>query len=632
MPLLTLLAVPPVMSGGTVPYTKYIIWTIDRTLVGASTLTNFAFPIYFAPNEVPELKSIGHGGNMQSTSGFDALAWNSSLSTQWNFKLKFYDPTTGELLLWVQVPSTNGTGAGSNTQLAISWGDSSITTDQSTTATWDSSIYATVETLNNETGSLDLTDELGITAATNHGATGTAGLVTGGAASLVQASAQYIDSGGADNAIHTRSISVKATSFPNAYNAVYSRYTGGGPPTHFASLFVKSDGTLAVYYGTSNGSVFYDGTGSHTLSTGTWYRLAVAYNYAASHYEKAYVNGVLDATGADNGFTTADDSPNTGPTLLGKDDFDPSNRLWDGLLAIFIEYKDVRSADWLFAEYNSLHNQSTFATHGSVFTVSGALSVSPLAAITNWIAKSPAVTLGNVTVNPTPATHPWTTKSPAISMSLTVSVFSAVSTWTAKNPSLSLGGISRSPSPAINTWTAVNPTISATLTLTTTAAHSTWTAKGPALTLGNVTVTPTHALFSWTAKSPTVTLGAISRSTTASISNWVAKSPAVSVGNVTVAPSPAESNWTVKSPSISGAVTVSPAPAISNWTAKDMVLTAGFVITPAPAISTWVAKNPIAANITLAMAAVMTWVILSPTVSTTGVVGATVGQLWPLWG
>jgi hypothetical protein len=117
-----------------------------------------------------------------------------------------------------------------------------------------------------------------------------------------------------------------ATSFPNAYNAIFKRQNAAA--TAYYTLQPKSTGKLALYYVASDGTASYDGSGSNTLSTSTWYHLAFV--LPASGTAAGYVNGAQDglASFARNGI--ADLSGET--TGLG---YDPrtTDSGWAGYLA-----------------------------------------------------------------------------------------------------------------------------------------------------------------------------------------------------------------------------------------------------------------------------------------------------------
>jgi hypothetical protein len=152
----------------------------------------------------------------------------------------------------------------------------------------------------------------------------------------------------------TYSAWVKATSFPSAYNGVIERINAD--PTYTA-LAVKSSGKLACFVSTL-GLVSYDGTGSHTLSTGTFYYLAMVYSSTVGLV--GYVNAAQDGTAAANG------PANTAAIAIniGRDP-NAAAGYWNGVIDEARIASVARSADWITTEYNNQSAPGTFETLGT---------------------------------------------------------------------------------------------------------------------------------------------------------------------------------------------------------------------------------------------------------------------------
>jgi hypothetical protein len=146
---------------------------------------------------------------------------------------------------------------------------------------------------------------------------------------------------------------VNATSFPNSYNVVTGAAVGGGQD---CLLGVKSTGKLAVYIG-GLGSVNYDGTGSHTLSSGTWYYLSATYD--STNGLVGYVNAASDGTHAAGGSTLS-----WLETEIGQDSV-TSGRFWNGKIDEVRYSTLARSANWITTEYNNQSAPGTFETLGT---------------------------------------------------------------------------------------------------------------------------------------------------------------------------------------------------------------------------------------------------------------------------
>ena len=140
---------------------------------------------------------------------------------------------------------------------------------------------------------------------------------------------------------------VKATSFPNGYNAVISKECTG--KSLYVSFFVKSNGKIAAYISTPS-SIFYDGTGSNTLSTGTWYMLTFTYDSTAGLV--CYVNGSSDGTAAANG---ALNTSSSGLLMKIGSDYDYTDRYWNGA----IDEVGIWSRALTSTEITTLYNGGT---------------------------------------------------------------------------------------------------------------------------------------------------------------------------------------------------------------------------------------------------------------------------------
>lgn len=115
-----------------------------------------------------------------------------------------------------------------------------------------------------------------------------------GALSFATASTQYVDLGtGINPAAISYTAWIKATSFPNSYNCVLARSDAG---VNYTAMLIKSTGKLAFYVGNSAPTHVssYDGVGSNTLSTGTWYFIALTFDSTSGL--KGYVNASLDSS------------------------------------------------------------------------------------------------------------------------------------------------------------------------------------------------------------------------------------------------------------------------------------------------------------------------------------------------
>jgi len=117
---------------------------------------------------------------------------------------------------------------------------------------------------------------------------------------------------------------VKASSFANAYNAVYARTTDADG-LKFNLLSVKTDGRIAVYFSGTGGTISSDGPSTTAISTGTWYLLTMTYSTTAGLI--IYINAEVDNSVAANGTLATI----TGTSYIGEDAY-YTPRFWNGAI------------------------------------------------------------------------------------------------------------------------------------------------------------------------------------------------------------------------------------------------------------------------------------------------------------
>lgn len=322
-----------------------------------STQTDFPMLVSYVDDR---FKTVANGGHVAGSNGYDIRPYSDAgLSSPLTYELERYNGSTGEIIMWVKVPSLSS----STTPIYLGYGDATLTTDGSSAATWSNSFRGVYHLADGT--SLNVNSSTGSNNGTNHSATATSGQVDG-AASLASSGPQYIDLGtGVMTGLSAVTVSawVNATSFPGGSSGNYDiisstdDVSAGG---HYLNFSVKTNGKLACYVAVPGGTnVNYDGTGTNTLSTATWYHVAATYNSTAGLV--GYVNGSVDKSVSPNGvFNSAGISTYIGQYVIG-------SLPWNGTIDE-VRYSSVaRSADWITTEYNNQSAPSTFATLGTEF-------------------------------------------------------------------------------------------------------------------------------------------------------------------------------------------------------------------------------------------------------------------------
>lgn len=320
--------------------------------------TQTDFPMLVSVTDA-RFKTTGNGGHVANANGYDIRPYSDSgLTTAiTGYELERYNASTGEVVMWVKRSSL---ADGNVTYLG--YGDTSLTTDGSSTTTWSNNFISVYHLKDGST--LSVTDSTGNHNGTNHSATAAPGQIDG-AAAFASVSSQYIDGGSyAGPTQITLSAWVKATSFPNAYNCVVGPHTTT-PGNSYSIILVKSTGKLAMFcFRSASGDISYDGTGTNTLSAGTWYHIALTYDKNGGGSAPGlvgYFNGGVDKS---VNSSTADLVTNTASTYIGQD-AGAANRFWNGSLDEVRLSSVARSANWITTEYNNQSAPGTFATLGT---------------------------------------------------------------------------------------------------------------------------------------------------------------------------------------------------------------------------------------------------------------------------
>ena len=320
------------------------------------TLTNWPALVSLSS---ANLATVAHSGAVQhtvtQTVGARALTVpadflvtsDSAGSTQiTGVEFESYDATAGTALIWVNVAS-----AAVGSTIYIFYGNASVTTLQGTpSGAWNANYGAVYHfpdgsTLNTSDSSSNANN------LTQHNAPTAGPGQIDGAIALASASTQYASGSPPNTAAISYTAWVNGTSFPAAFNAVMSA-TGTGAT--FCQLFVLSNGKLAIYLQTPT-VIDYLGTGSHTLSTGTWYYIALTYDSVAGLV--GYVNGASDNTVAASGAF-----PGTFLEFDVGHDVGTSGRDWNGGIDEVRVASVALSAAWIAADYNNQSAPGTFWT------------------------------------------------------------------------------------------------------------------------------------------------------------------------------------------------------------------------------------------------------------------------------
>ncbi len=314
--------------------------TIDHTKVsGASSLANF--PVLFSVTD-PNLKTVANGGSVGKSDGTDILFTDSTSTVKLNHELESYNPATGQVQAWVQVPFISPTV---DTVIYIYYGNALAADQQNKAGVWDSN-YAGVWHLPNGTVLSASDSTSNANNATIAGATATTGQIGGG---MSTGFSKYVLSPTMASSLSVSwSAWVKSSASGN-YQMIASANNGNQYELRLDSS--NHADLIWNYPGTGNYGEIH---GTTALTDGNWHYLVGTYDGASI---RLYVDGSQIGSSVVAGFT-----PFTSFEMGGRqgDPSYPFNGSMDE-----VRYSKVgRSADWIATEYRNQSLPGTFFTSG----------------------------------------------------------------------------------------------------------------------------------------------------------------------------------------------------------------------------------------------------------------------------
>ncbi len=344
--------------------------TVDPTKVsGSSDLTNFPMLINIASDN--DLRTTANSGHVRNSNGYDIVFTSADGVTLLSFQLERYVATTGQITVWVKVPALS---TFYNTYIYMYYGNSSITTDQSSTATW-SGYHGVWHFQNNS-----FVDWSGNAySVTNYSTTNQSpAVINDGRAST---GTQWMELNSFPDLNTNFSISAWAYTTDNTKDCqrIFCDDEGvvAGSAGYALTIGDAGPGSLVFFSRACNPVSLMSGS---VMANNTWYHVTgVADINSAARY--IYVNGVLVAAtnhigswGTDSGHASIGGEIASGETTC---------RLRGRLDEVKIA-KTALSADWVATEYNNQVSPSTFYTvspEPAVFTGSSSTSWTTAA---NW--------------------------------------------------------------------------------------------------------------------------------------------------------------------------------------------------------------------------------------------------------
>ncbi|HEX9804552.1 MAG TPA: DUF2341 domain-containing protein, partial [Candidatus Dojkabacteria bacterium] len=297
--------------------------TISSDVVsGSSDLTNFP---YLLSGTFGFLATVANGGSVANSNGYDIIfTSDNGGSTQMDHEIERYIGTTGEILFWIRIPTLDHDN---DTEIYMHYGNAAVSTDPSSTGTWDSNFKMVQHLEEITSGATDFEDStangvdstsvtIGADAESNPDVEGQ----VDGAVRL-DGSNDQIEINDNTNLDITGALTISYWSKLDAqqssdYGGVtkYASYTGFSNQRSYALTFGASTTRPEIFLSTAGTSLF-SLQSSTSVGTTDWHHIAAT--YVPSTRVRIYIDGVLDA-----------EDTTTIPTSL----FDSTAPLWIGTM------------------------------------------------------------------------------------------------------------------------------------------------------------------------------------------------------------------------------------------------------------------------------------------------------------
>ncbi len=306
---------------------------------GSSDFTDF--PVLISITDSDFAYNATPGTGTDNINGFDIAFAAADGTTALDFELESYNSGTGEIIFWVRFPTLSPT---TDTQFFIYYGDAAITTDQSSTSTWDSN-YQLVMHMDGDTNSNEEDGTSNNNDGTISGDTPGISSVTGqigNARDFVRADRDFIQV--ADDASLDITGNITASFWFNQTTGEVPDYISKGINTSYE---ITSRSGVRTRWRKNGSNVLTVGA-ANSLTNATWIYLTFVQRSTGM---AIYQDGVEVASNTNTtAFVTNND-----PLYI--------SRLADAVDGIIDEVRisdTDRSADWIATEYNNQFSPGTF--------------------------------------------------------------------------------------------------------------------------------------------------------------------------------------------------------------------------------------------------------------------------------
>ncbi|MEN8203470.1 MAG: DUF2341 domain-containing protein, partial [Bacteroidota bacterium] len=321
-------------------YRKQI--TIQESQIPDGTeFTNF--PVLINILSDTDLEDESHSGYVNNSNGWDLVFTSSDGISVLNHQVEHYDPTTGEYIAWVQVPTLDDNN---DTELYLYFGYDAPASDPSTENTWSNG-YVSVYHLHD-----DYLDAAGSNNGLASGVANAEGKIGNG--EIYDANSDYISIATSGWALGSGTIEAWANTSGNTTADYLIGHSTGPPWGNRIQLYVD-DGGAPNNLDLGLGDSHTRHTDIVNMSADSWYHVVLTWD--GSNYE-VYVDGTSSASGTYTGLGAFNATANIGNEVNNQ------ARGWNGLIDEFRISTSVRSANWIATEYNNQNTPESFYSLG----------------------------------------------------------------------------------------------------------------------------------------------------------------------------------------------------------------------------------------------------------------------------
>ncbi|MCD6202192.1 MAG: DUF2341 domain-containing protein, partial [Bacteroidales bacterium] len=331
--------------------------TIDHTQVVGGPHVNFPFLIHISADN--DLRTITNGGFVVNASGDDFRFTDEDAQTLFDFDIEKYDETTGELVVWVKIPSLSSSADQDiylyfDNPSASSYSNSENTWSEGYLGVWHFHQNLYDATVNNNNG-------------TNYGTTDIVGIAADGRAFDGSSDSLQLPDIDADTGTFSFWFKPNALFNPGSSNSqtLINKFVDNSH--HFSFILNGNDNSTyadhgKLYFKNENqGAYPFTRVVSSTnqWSAGTWYYISGSWG----NNQNLYVNAVLENSSTNNTVLDLDKAITVGAGFIEQVG---QVRYFNGDMDEIRISNEVRSQDWITTEYNNQSNPSSFISVGPI--------------------------------------------------------------------------------------------------------------------------------------------------------------------------------------------------------------------------------------------------------------------------